>query len=148
MTARISYVVLSMNASLQEDPAEILTISHKSGHGHIPTSFLHRRDAVRRLRDHAATIRKPGWHERDLFVLSKGHASLGFYCVLAVHGYFRFEEVYAFGAFHSNFGCHPDRLKVPGVEASTGSLGHGIGARGRHGARRQDRRYIAARSTR
>ena len=65
--------------------------------------------------------------DRDLFVLSKGHASLGFYCVLAGHGYFDFEDVHAFGAFDSKFGCHPDRLKVPGVEASTGSLGHGIG---------------------
>jgi transketolase len=71
--------------------------------------------------------KRPDMPERDLFVLSKGHASLGFYCTLAAHGYFDFEDVYAFGKFDSNFGCHPDRTKVPGVEASTGSLGHGIG---------------------
>ena len=64
-----------------------------------------------------------------MFVLSKGHASLGYYCVLAGHDYFDFEDVYTFGAFNSQFGCHPDQTKVPGVEASTGSLGHGIGSR-------------------
>lgn len=107
--------------------SEILNISHKSGHGHIPTSF----SIVEMLTAVYQTMRhdpkKPDMPERDLFVLSKGHASLGFYCTLAAHGYFDFKDVYAFGAFDSSFGCHPDRTKVPGVEASTGSLGHGIG---------------------
>lgn len=107
--------------------SEILTISHKSNHGHIPTSF----SIVEMLCAVYGTMKhdpkRPDMPERDLFVLSKGHASLGFYCTLAGHGYFDFEEVYAFGAFDSKFGCHPDRTKVPGAEASTGSLGHGIG---------------------
>jgi transketolase len=47
--------------------------------------------------------------------------------VLAHAGYFPIEEVKTFGAFMSQYGCHPDRQKVPGVEVSTGSLGHGIG---------------------
>jgi transketolase len=70
---------------------------------------------------------KPQWKDRDLFVLSKGHASLAHYVTLAHLGYFPIENVYSFGSFLSDFGCHADRLKVPGVEASTGSLGHGIG---------------------
>jgi len=45
---------------------------------------------------------------------------------LAHYGYFPVEELKTFGAFQSRMGCHPDRFKVPGVEASTGSLGHGI----------------------
>jgi transketolase len=107
--------------------SEILNVSHKSGHGHIPTSFsiVEMLTAVYRTMRHDP--RRPDMPERDLFVLSKGHASLGFYCTLAAHGYFSFEDVHAFGAFDSRFGCHPDRTKVPGVEASTGSLGHGIG---------------------
>ena len=116
-----------MNELCKKIRSEILTISHKSGHGHVPTSF----SIVEMLCAVYQTMRhdpkRPDMPERDLFVLSKGHASLGFYCVLAGHGYFDFEDVYAFGAFDSKFGCHPDRLKVPGVEASTGSLGHGIG---------------------
>jgi len=107
--------------------SEILNISHQSGHGHIPTSFsiVEMLTAVYQTMRHDPKL--PDMPDRDLFVLSKGHASLGFYCTLASQGYFDFEDVYAFGAFESRFGCHPDRTKVPGVEASTGSLGHGIG---------------------
>lgn len=105
----------------------ILNISNKSGHGHIPTSFsiIEMLCAVYQTMRHDP--KRPDMPDRDIFVLSKGHASLGFYCTLAGHGYFDFDKVYAFGAFDSMFGCHPDRTKVPGVEASTGSLGHGIG---------------------
>ena len=109
-----------MNELCRKIRSEILTISHKSGHGHIPTSF----SIVEMLCAVYQTMRhdpkRPDMPDRDLFVLSKGHASLGFYCVLAGHDYFDFEDVYAFGAFDSKFGCHPDRTKVPGAEASTG----------------------------
>jgi transketolase len=70
--------------------------------------------------------RNPKWDERDVFLLSKGHAALGFYAVLAEEGYIPVEELKTFGAFMSRLGCHPDRHKVPGVEVSTGSLGHGL----------------------
>ncbi|MDD5473259.1 MAG: transketolase [Candidatus Methanoperedens sp.] len=106
---------------------DILKISKKSGHGHIPTCF----SVVEILYAIYNTIkhdpRNPSWNERDIFILSKGHASLAHYCVLAHFGYFDIEKVYSFGAFLSDFGCHADRLKIPGIEASTGSLGHGIG---------------------
>lgn len=107
--------------------ADILAISHHSGHGHIPTCFsvveaLH---AVYQVMRHDP--KNPQWDQRDLFVLSKGHAALGYYAVLAAHGYFDIKDVYGFGSFDQTFGCHADRLKVPGVEVSTGSLGHGIG---------------------
>ena len=52
---------------------------------------------------------------------------MGLYCTLAHYGYFPIDDVYTFGAFRSRFGCHADRTKVPGIELSTGSLGHGIG---------------------
>lgn len=70
--------------------------------------------------------KNPTWQDRDIFVLSKGHASLGQYVAMAQFGYFPIADVYAFGAYELRFGCHPDRHKVPGVEVSTGSLGHGI----------------------
>jgi|SRR5579859_1311019 len=107
--------------------ANILNASHLSGHGHIPTSF----SVVEMLCAVYETIRhdpaNPAWEDRDIFILSKGHAALGFYCVLAHYGYFPIEKVATLGGFMSAFGCHPDRFKVPGVEVSTGSLGHGIG---------------------
>lgn len=104
----------------------ILEASHASGQGHIPTSF----SVVEILQAVYSVIRhdpaRPDWPERDLFVLSKGHAALALYAVLAHQGYLPTREVDAMGRFMAPLGCHPDRLKVPGVEVSTGSLGHGI----------------------
>ncbi|MBF0212999.1 MAG: transketolase [Magnetococcales bacterium] len=116
-----------MNETCRKIRADILSISHTSGHGHIPTCFsvVEALYAIYRVMRHRPE--EPLWSERDLFVLSKGHAALGHYCTLAACGYFPIEAVAAFGAFDSRFGCHADRFKVPGVEASTGSLGHGIG---------------------
>lgn len=106
---------------------EILRISKASGHGHIPTCFsiVEIMYAVYNKMKHDPA--NPKWKERDIFLLSKGHAALGQYCVLAKLGYFDIKRVYSFGSFMSDFGCHADRFKVPGAEASTGSLGHGIG---------------------
>lgn len=105
----------------------ILSISKESGHGHIPTCF----SVVEILYAIYSTIKhnpeNPDWDDRDIFILSKGHASLAHYTVLAHFGYFGIKDVYSYGACNSDFGCHADRLKVPGIEASTGSLGHGIG---------------------
>lgn len=104
-----------------------LRCSRISGQGHLPSSF----SVIELVLSAYAVMRHdpaaPHWPERDLFVLSKGHAALGYYCVLAQLGYFPPEAVEQFGRYGSTFGCHPDRLKVPGVEASCGSLGHGIG---------------------
>jgi transketolase len=106
---------------------EILKISHASGHGHIPTCFSVV-EILYAVYDHMRhDPKKPTWRQRDLCILSKGHAALAHYCILAHFGYFPMEKVYTFGAFNSDFGCHADRFKVTGIEASTGSLGHGIG---------------------
>ncbi len=106
---------------------DILKIAKASGHGHIPSCF----SVVEILCAVYGTIRhdpkRPGWDQRDIFILSKGHASLAHYCTLAHLGYFDVARVASFGSFGTDFGCHADRLKVPGIEVSTGSLGHGIG---------------------
>jgi transketolase len=111
----------------KEIRANILQVSHLSGHGHIPTCF----SIIEMLRAVYESMRhdpkRPDWVERDMFILSKGHAALGLYSTLAQYGYFPISDVFSFGAFESSFGCHADRFKVPGVEVSTGSLGHGIG---------------------
>jgi transketolase len=101
--------------------------SLESGHGHLPSSFSIVELALGAYGVMRHDPTNPGWSDRDMFLLSKGHAALGYYCVLAQLGYFPPADVERFGAHGSTFGCHPDRLKVPGVEASCGSLGHGIG---------------------
>lgn len=70
--------------------------------------------------------RQPGWEGRDRFFLSKGHGCLALYAVLVEKGYFGQDVLNSFASFHSPLGGHPDRTKCPGVEASTGSLGHGL----------------------
>ena len=68
----------------------------------------------------------PEWEDRDRLVLSKGHGGVGYAPVLADKGYFNEEQLKEFNHTHSPFGMHLDRLKVPGVDSSTGSLGHGL----------------------
>lgn len=106
---------------------DIIRIAKESGHGHIPTCFsiIEMLYALYSIMRHDPA--DPSWKERDLFVLSKAHAALAHYCVLSEFGYFDKERIRSFGAFQSDFGCHADRSKVPGIEVSTGSLGHGIG---------------------
>jgi transketolase len=71
--------------------------------------------------------KRPDWPERDYFILSKGHAASAIFSTLALAGFFNFSQLEeSYGAYGSLFGCHPDRNKVPGIEASTGSLGHGM----------------------
>ena len=70
--------------------------------------------------------RNPEWEERDRFLLSKGHGPLAYYAVLARNGFFPAEELERFMTWEGILGAHPDRLQVPGVEVSTGSLGHGL----------------------
>lgn len=64
--------------------------------------------------------------ERDRFLLSKGHGPMAYYAVLAAHGFFAEELLPGFGTFDSPLGQHPDRLRVPGAEIGSGSLGHGL----------------------
>jgi transketolase len=116
-----------MNSECLEIRKDIVRISHASGHGHIPSCFsvVELLYAIYHFMKHDP--RNPQWEGRDICILSKGHAALAHYCILARLGYFPIERVYSFGAFLSDFGCHADRFKVAGIEANTGSLGHGIG---------------------
>jgi transketolase len=70
--------------------------------------------------------KNPRSEERDRFVLSKGHGPIAFYAILADKGFFPIEELKNFERWEGILGGHPDRNQVPGVEASTGSLGHGM----------------------
>lgn len=66
------------------------------------------------------------WEDRDRFVLSKGHGGVGHAVALANRGFFNFDLLREYNHFMSPFGMHLDGNKVPGVDVSTGSLGHGL----------------------
>lgn len=70
----------------------------------------------------------PGWADRDRFILSKGHASAALYTVLARRGYFPPDELPSFRTLGSRLQGHPNMNTVPGVDFSTGALGHGVSA--------------------
>lgn len=70
--------------------------------------------------------KRPNWPERDRCVLSKGHGCLALYVLLAEKGFFPESELWKFCMKDGILGGHPEHGKVPGVEASTGSLGHGF----------------------
>lgn len=70
--------------------------------------------------------KKPKDPHRDRFILSKGHAGVALYAILADKGFFFKSELNKFGKKDGILGGHPDMHKIPGVEASTGALGHGF----------------------
>jgi transketolase len=118
-TAQLQYLA-------QQLRVEVLDILHEKGTGHwggaasaaelLVTLYFERL----RIRPE-----EPRWPDRDRFVLSKGHASCMLYTVLAHRGYFPVEELGTFRQLNSRLQGHPCMNKTPGVEMSTGSLGHG-----------------------
>ncbi len=102
------------------------SVAH-SGAGHIggPLSAM---DLLVALYFRVLRIRpdEPDWPERDRFILSKGHSAIGQYVVMAMRGYFPVDELATFDAGDSRLQGHPDMTRLPGLEASTGSLGQGL----------------------
>jgi transketolase len=98
-----------------------------AGRGH-PGPALSLIEIIRVLYDDVMRFRpaEPGWNGRDRFILSKGHGCLALYAVLADHGFFPTATLKTFCAFDSILGGHPEYGIIPGVEASTGALGHGL----------------------
>jgi transketolase len=97
---------------------DIITLVWMSGEGHIASSFS--------VLDIIWVLYSQIMKEDDLFILSKGHASLALYAVLRQVGILTDREFYSYCRYESILGGHPDMNKVPGVVASTGSLGHGL----------------------
>ena len=97
------------------------------GRGHIGSS-LSLIEIMRVLYDHVLRFRPtdPAWVGRDRCILSKGHGCLAQYVMLADKGFFPIDVLDGFCHYDSILGGHPEAAKVPGVEASTGALGHGL----------------------
>ncbi|MDD5629641.1 MAG: transketolase [Elusimicrobia bacterium] len=97
------------------------------GRGHIGAS-LSLVEILRVLYDDVLRFRaqEPRWPGRDRFILSKGHGCLALYALLAEKGFFPEAELAKFCKSDGILGGHPEYGQIPGVEASTGSLGHGL----------------------
>jgi transketolase len=111
----------------REIRCSILTMVKEAGVGHIGGS-LSITDILVALYFKVLKInpRDPGWPDRDRLVMSKGHGAAAIYSTLAEKGFFPKEELRSFGLINSNLQVHPDKNKVPGIEASTGALGQGL----------------------
>ena len=119
--------VHSLDKKSLEFRKKILRMIDCARRGHIG-SALSIVEIVRVLYEEVLRIdpKNPLWEDRDRFILSKGHGCLALYVALAEKGLIRDEELSKFCEFDSILGGHPQYGKVPGVEASTGSLGHGL----------------------
>jgi transketolase len=106
---------------------DIVDILAACGRGHLG-SALSIVEIVRVLYDDVLHVdpKQPQLTDRDRFILSKGHGCLALYVVLAEHGFFPRQELTRFCKSNGILGGHPEYGRVPGVEASTGALGHGL----------------------
>lgn len=97
---------------------KILEVSHRQKSGHIASSFS--------ILETLMVLYQDVLKDDDEFILSKGHAALGFYAILNRIGKITDAEIENFASFDSCLGGHPDRNKVKEAYASAGSLGHGL----------------------
>jgi len=104
-----------------------LRLIHRRGAGH-PGGALSAAEIMAVLYFHILRIdpARPDWEERDRFILSKGHASAVLYAALTRRGFFPLSELDNWGEVDCPHQGHPDRFKTPGVDMTSGLLGHGI----------------------
>ena len=120
-------LILELELKAAKNRKEILEMIVASGGTHIASAFSII-DILVFLYDQVLKVnpRNPTDSKRDKFVLSKGHGCSALYVVLANAGFFPKSVLQSYCSEGSILGGHPDSLRIPGVEASTGSLGHGL----------------------
>lgn len=106
---------------------DVLTMIHQAGDGH-PGPSLSCADIMAVLYSGVLDLDpgNPSWEQRDRFILSKGHACPVLYAALARRGYFPPSELPTLRHLGSRLQGHPDMRKTPGVDSTSGSLGHGV----------------------
>ncbi len=111
----------------KENRCEVTRMFAGVGNGHFGGSFSCT-EIVTALYYHVLNIRPetPEWPGRDRFIISKGHGAPTVYAALADKGFFPREWLKSFDKYEGPLNTHPNRTKVPGIEVSTGSLGHGL----------------------
>lgn len=105
----------------------VLRMVEAGGHGHIGGAFS-AIDIITALYFYKMHVQpdNPKWMDRDRFILSAGHKCMAQYGVLAERGYFPKSVLDTYGMLKSKIPGHPDMHKLPGIEANTGALGHGL----------------------
>lgn len=106
----------------------IITMTTAAGNGH-PTSSLSATEIVTALYFGGYLTynpEQPDWPERDRFIMSKGHAVPALYAAMAEAGYFPVDDLLTLRKLGSPLEGHPNMRRLPGIEASTGSLGQGL----------------------
>lgn len=122
-----SEIINELGNIAQHLRADVIRMITQAASGH-PGGSLSAADIIATLYFHTMNHdpANPKWKERDIFILSKGHAAPILYSALAEAGYFDRSHLCSLRHKDSMLQGHPDMRKVPGVEMSTGSLGHGI----------------------
>ena len=115
-----------LDSRSKELRSRIIQTLAAGGRGHVGSAFS-AVEILRVLYDRVLRYdpANPRWPERDRFLLSKGHGCMALYVILAEKGFFPQAELWKFCKSDGNLGGHPDH-RLPGIEASTGSLGHGL----------------------
>ncbi|MBN1457389.1 MAG: transketolase, partial [Sedimentisphaerales bacterium] len=119
--------ILMMQYLAQQCRIDVFDVIHSKGTGHWGGASSSAELLVS-LYFYIMNIKpdSPKWPDRDRLVLSKGHASCMLYSILANRGFFDLQEVHTFRDIDSNMQGHPSMNKTPGVDMSTGALGHGL----------------------
>ena len=121
-------LALELSRRAQEFRINVLDMVYRVQSGHLGGSFS-AAEIITTLLFHHIRLNPadPNWLQRDRFILSKGHAAPMLYVALAERGFFPKEDLATFRQLDSHLQGHPDRLKTPGVEMTSGVLGHGLG---------------------
>lgn len=120
-------VIKKLNITAVKTRKHVIEMLYRAKSGH-PGGSLSAVDAIVALYFHHMNYnaKTPDDPDRDRFILSKGHAAPALYAVLAECGYFDVKELKKLREINSMLQGHPVNFHIPGVEASTGSLGHGL----------------------
>ena len=120
-------LIVELQDTARQLRLDSLDMIHRRQAGH-PGGSLSAADIVAALFFHKMKLdpARPNWPDRDRFILSKGHASALLYAARARRGYFPLEDLQGWGELDCHLQGHPDRLKTPGVDMTSGLLGHGV----------------------
>lgn len=119
--------VEELAAKARHARAEVIRLADQAGEGHYGSAYSIIELLVV-LYHHHLSLRpdEPDWPDRDRFTMGKGHGAIGLYPILADLGYFDPAWLDDYGSLGSRFGDHPNMHLIPGVDFSSGSIGHNL----------------------